>query len=130
MAAKAETRIEPIKTEADYEAALAEVEALWGADPGTEAGDRLHVLMLLVEDYERHAYDVEAGKPDPIAIIEHIMDSNGYRPRDLGAVIGSRSAATMILKRQRPLSLEQIRRVSTAWNISADLLIAEYPLVA
>jgi HTH-type transcriptional regulator/antitoxin HigA len=101
----------PIKTEADYEAALAEVEGLWGADPGTEAGDRLHVLMLLVEDYERHAYDVEAGKPDPIAIIEHIMDSNGYRPKDLGMVIGSRPAATMILKRQpvvaRPDSQDQ-----------------------
>jgi len=130
MAAKSENRIEPIRTEADYETALAEVEALWGSDPGTDAGDRLHVLMLLVEDYERQVFAIEAGTPDPIAIIAHVMESNGYRPKDLGAVIGSRSAATMILKRQRPLSLDQIRRISAAWNISADLLIAEYPLVA
>ena len=130
MIEKTGSGIEPIKTEAGYEAALAEVEGLWGAEPETEAGDRLHVLMLLVEDYERGAYDLDAATPDPIAIIEHIMDSNGYRPKDLGAIIGSRSAATMLLKRQRSLSLAQIRKISAAWNVSADLLIAEYPLVA
>jgi HTH-type transcriptional regulator/antitoxin HigA len=124
------SRIQPIKTEAGYAAAMAEAEALWGAGPGTAEGDRLHVLLLFIEDYEQRAYDIEAKTPDPIAIIEHVMDSNGYKPKDLGAVIGSRPAATMILKRQRPLSLEQIRKISKAWAILADLLIPEYPLVA
>ena len=65
---------------------------------------------------------------DPVAVLEHIMDANGYRPVDLGRVIGSRSAATDLLKRRRRLSLNHVRAIARAWHIPASLLVQAYRL--
>ncbi len=74
--------IKPIRNEADYEAALKEVDQLWGAEPGTPDGDRFEVLFTLVESYEDQHYPILP--PDPIEAIKYYMESRGLDRRDLG----------------------------------------------
>ncbi len=79
--------IRPIRNEADYDAALAEIDRLMGAAPGTPEGDALEVLVTLVERYEAEHWVIDA--PDPLALIEHVMEARGLRQKDLATVIGS-----------------------------------------
>jgi HTH-type transcriptional regulator/antitoxin HigA len=116
--------IRPIKTEADYEAALAEIEALFEAKPGTPEGDRLEVLTTLVEAYEDAHYSIPS--PDPIEAIRYYMESRGLVRRDLEPYIGSRARVSEILNRRRPLSLTMIRRLNKGLGIPADVLIKPY----
>jgi len=116
--------IRPIKTEADYEAALAEIEELFEAEPGTPEGDRLEVLTTLVEAYEDAHYSIPS--PDPIEAIRYYMESRGLVRRDLEQYIGSRARVSEILNRKRPLSLTMIRRLSKELGIPADVLIEPY----
>jgi HTH-type transcriptional regulator/antitoxin HigA len=118
--------IHPIKTEADYEAALAEIEGLFGAAPDTPAGDRLDVLATLVEAYEAQHYSIPA--PDPIGAITYLMESRGLSRRDLEPYLGSRARVAEVLNRQRPLSLDMIRRLHTGLGIAAEILIQPYAL--
>ena len=118
--------IMPIRCEADYDAALGAIDSLMGAAPDTPEGDRLEVLVTLVEAYEAHRWPVEA--PDPVAMIEHAMEARGYRQKDLAAVIGSQPHASEVLSRRRPLTLPMIRALSAKWNIPADVLVREYAL--
>ena len=101
--------IRPIKTEADYQAALEEIERLFDAAPDTPEGDRLEVLVTLVEAYEEKHYTIPL--PDPIEAIQYYMESRGLTRRDLESYIGSRGRVSEILKRKRPLSIELIRRL-------------------
>jgi HTH-type transcriptional regulator/antitoxin HigA len=114
-------QIHPIKTEADHQAALAEIERLWDARPGTPEGDRLEVLTTLVEAYEEQHHAML--RPDPIEAILYYMDSRGLTRRDLEPYIGSRARVSEVLNRKRPLSLEMIRRLHTGLGIPADILI-------
>ena len=116
--------IRPIKTEADYEAALAEIEELFEAKPGTPEGDRLEVLATLVEAYEDEHYSIPS--PDPIEAIRYHMESRGLVRRDLEPYIGSRARVSEILNRKRPLSLTMIRRLNKELGIPADVLIEPY----
>ena len=116
--------IRPIKTEADYETALAEIEALFEAEPGTLEGDRLEVLTTLVEAYEDAHYSIPS--PDPIEAIRYYMESRGLVRRDLEPYIGSRARVSEILNRKRPLSLTMIRRLNKELGIPADVLIKPY----
>ena len=116
--------IRPIKTEADYEAALAEIEELFEAEPGTPEGDRLEVLTTLVEAYEDAHYSIPS--PDPIEAIRYHMESRGLVRRDLEPYIGSRARVSEILNRRRPLSLTMIRRLNKELGIPADVLIEPY----
>jgi HTH-type transcriptional regulator/antitoxin HigA len=116
--------IRPVKTEADYEAALAEIEALFEADPGTAEGDRLEVLTTLVEAYEDAHYPIPY--PDPIEAIRYHMESRGLVRRDLEPYLGSRARVSEILGRKRPLSLAMIRRLNKELGIPADILIEPY----
>jgi len=116
--------IRPIKTEADYQAALDEIESLFDAKPGTPEGDRLEVLTTLVEAYEERHYSLPM--PDPIAAIEYYMESRGLSRRDLEAYLGSRARVSEILNRRRPLSMEMIRRLHTGLGIPAEVLIQPY----
>jgi len=116
--------IRPIKTEADYEAALAEIEQLFEAEPGTPEGDRLEVLTTLVEAYEDAHYPIPA--PDPIEAIQYYMESRGLVRRDLEPYIGSRARVSEILNRKRPLSLAMIRRLNQGLGIPAEVLIKPY----
>jgi len=116
--------IRPIKTEADYEAALAEIEKLFEAEPGTLEGDRLEILTTLVEAYEEAHYPIPF--PDPIEAIHYYMESRGLGRRDLEPYLGSRARVSEILNRKRPLSLEMIRRLNKELDIPAEILIEPY----
>ena len=116
--------IKPIKTEMDYEAALAEIEQLFGATPGTSEGDRLEILTTLVEVYENQRYSLPL--PDPIVAIDYHLESRGLSRRDLEPYIGSRARVSEVLNRRRPLSLEMIRRLSRGLGIPAEVLIQSY----
>ena len=118
--------IRPIKTESDYDGALAEIDRLMGAPPDTPDGDKLEILVTLVEAYEDAHWSIEA--PDPISVIGHVMEANGWRQKDLAVLIGSQPHASEVLNRRRPLTLSMIRVLSNQWNLPADTLVREYPL--
>ncbi|MBF0589955.1 MAG: transcriptional regulator [Magnetococcales bacterium] len=113
--------ITPIKTEQDYMAALAEVEHLMDAEPDTSEGDRLDVLVTLIEAYEskHHAIDM----PDPIEAIKFRMEQMDLTRKDLEPYIGSRARVSEVLNRQRQLSLQMIRRLHEGLKIPAEVLI-------
>ncbi len=119
--------IRPIKTEADYQAALEEIERLFDAIPGTPDGDRLEVLTTLVEAYEEQHHPIPL--PDPIEAINYHRESRGLSDRDLELYIGNSALVTEILSRIRPLSIDMIRRLHSGLGISADVLIQPYSLV-
>lgn len=119
--------IRPIRTDADHEAALRDIEALWGAEEGSEAGDRLDVLVTLVEAYERKRWPIEAL--DPVGAIEAAMAMNGYTRAQLAAIIGQ-PRATEILGRKRALTLPMIRKIAQAWNVPEKILVQEYRLAS
>ena len=115
--------IKPIKTEADYEVALKEIERLFDAEPGTPEGDRLEILATLVEAYEDEYYALPA--PDPVEAILYYMESRGLTRADLEPYIGSRARVSEILNRRRPLTLAMIQRLNQL-GIPAEALIQPY----
>jgi HTH-type transcriptional regulator/antitoxin HigA len=117
----------PIRTEADYHAALAEIERLFDAKVNTPEYDRLEVLTTLVEAYEQKHYPIEP--PDPIAAILYYLESRGLSQHDLEAVIGTQVQIAEILNRQQPLTLDMIRLLHQQLGIPADVLIQPYPLM-
>lgn len=118
--------IHPVRTDEDHEAALREIEGLWGAGEGTEAGDRLDVLVTLVEDYEKRRWPIEPL--DPVRAIEVAMEMNGHTRAELAALIGQ-SRATEILNRRRALTLPMIRKIASEWRVPEKVLVQEYALV-
>ncbi len=118
--------IRPIRTETDYQAALAEIEARFDASPGTVEGDQLEVLVTLVEAYEDEHYSIP--DPDPIEAINYFIESRGLSRKDLEPYIGSRARVSEILNRKRPLTLNMIRKLNMELGISADVLITPYRL--
>jgi HTH-type transcriptional regulator/antitoxin HigA len=119
--------IRPIKTEADYEAALKEIETLFDTEPGTPEGDRLDILITLVEAYEDEHYEIPA--PDPVEAIFYYMESRGLTRADLEPFIGSRARVSEILNRKRPLTLAMIQRLHQL-GIPAEVLIKPYKVAA
>src|SRR6201987_6477237 len=99
--------VQPIRTRRDHEAALGEVERLWGAKAGTPEGDRLDVLATLIDAYEAEHYPMDP--PDPIEAIKFRMEQQGLTRRDLEGIIGSRTRVAEVLNRRRGLSLNMIR---------------------
>jgi HTH-type transcriptional regulator/antitoxin HigA len=122
-----EMDIKPIRTENEYEEALAQIDAIFDAQPGTPEGDLLEVLTILVEAYEQEHYPI--APPDPIEAIEFHMERLGLRRRDLEPYIGSRARVSEILNRRRPLTIAMIRRIQDGLGISAEVLLQRYPLV-
>ena len=117
-------RIKPIRTESDYAAALAEIDRLWGASFGSPAGDKLDVLVTLVEAYEEQHDPILP--PDPIAAIRHYMESQGLKRKDLEPYIGTRERVNEVLTRKRRLSIRMIRKLHAGLGIPADILIQPY----
>jgi HTH-type transcriptional regulator/antitoxin HigA len=115
------TELKPIRTEADYDVALAEVERLWGAKSGTPEGDRLDVLATLIEVYEEKHHPMDP--PDPIEAIRFRMEQQGLTRRDLEPMIGPRNRVADVLNRKRGLSIDMIRQLHDHLGISAEVLI-------
>lgn len=115
--------VRPIKTQRDYKRALKEIEGLMGAEPDTPEGDRLDILVTLVEAWEaRHiCFDL----PDPVEAVKYHMEAQGLAPRDLIPFIGSRNRVYEVLARKRPLTLAMIRRLHAGLGIPAESLIKE-----
>lgn len=117
--------IRPIRTDAEHEAALAEIEALWGAPEGSPEGDRLDVLATLVDAYEDKRWPADAL--DPVEAIEAAMAHDGHGRADLAALIGQ-SRATEVLQRKRALTLPMIRKIAAAWRVPERVLVKPYEL--
>jgi HTH-type transcriptional regulator/antitoxin HigA len=116
--------IYPIKDEAAHSRALRRIEALMDAESLTaEQGHELDALVTLVEAYEEKNFAIKEASP--IAVIEFMMDQNGLTRKDLEPMIGSRARVSEVLGGKRPLTLAMIRALSSAWSISADLLLSE-----
>jgi HTH-type transcriptional regulator/antitoxin HigA len=115
--------IKPIRTRADYRAALKEIESLMGARSRTPEGERLDVLATLVEAYERRHFALDL--PDPVAAIEFVMEQRGLTVKDLEPVIGRANRVYEVLNRKRPLTLRMIRRLHETLGIPAESLIRE-----
>lgn len=118
--------IRALRTMEDYEAALSRIDALMDAAEGTPEGDELDVLATLVSAYEKAYFPITA--PDPIAFIRHAMEFKGFTQNDLAKLLNSRSRASELLHKRRPLTLEHIRKITTTWNIPAQPLLQEYEL--
>ena len=120
--------IKPIKTEIDYEEALQTVESLMNAKIGTPEGDKLDVLVTLIEAYEEKHHPILP--PEPVEAIIHQMESQGLSRNDLIPIFGSRARVSEILNKKRSLSINMIRKLQRSLNISAEILIKPYNLSA
>jgi HTH-type transcriptional regulator/antitoxin HigA len=121
--------IQPIHTDDDHHAALAQIEACWGAPEGTEEGDRLELLVALVELYEAKRWPVATDERfDPIDVLHYAIEELGHTQVELAALLGSRARASEILSRRRALTVDIIRKISEGWKIPAELLVRPYKL--
>ena len=115
--------IRPLRSEADYDAALEEVERYFEVEPkpDTPEADRFDLLALIIEDYERKRWTIEP--PDTIDAIRYRMETGGHTQADLGRLLGSRQRASDILTRKRPLTM-RMWPLHREWGIPAEALIA------
>src|SRR6516225_9948705 len=112
--------IRPIQTDEDHRAALAEIDASWGAPDGTEEGDKLDVLVALVELYEARRWPIEADRSfDPIEVLRYAIEELGHSQGELAKLLGSRSRASEILFRRRALTVEMVHKISETSKIPA-----------
>jgi HTH-type transcriptional regulator/antitoxin HigA len=119
--------IRPIRTDKDHRAALAEIDACWGAAEGTEKGDKLDVLLAIVEIYEAKRWPLEIDKSfDPIDVLNYAIEELGHTQAEFAELLGSRSRASEILSRRRALTVDMIHKISDKWKIPADLLVRPY----
>jgi HTH-type transcriptional regulator / antitoxin HigA len=123
----AKKMIRPLRSEADYGAALKEIERYFEHEPkpGTSEADRYDLLALIIEDYERKRWPIEP--PDAIDAIRYCMETGGHTQADLGRVLGSRQRASDILTRKRSLTMRMAWRLHREWGIPAEALIAPPP---
>lgn len=113
--------LKPIKGDAGHEAALREIERLWGAKESTPAGDRLEILTTLVEAYEEARFPMDL--PDPIEAIKFRLEQQGEDHKALIGILGSRTRVYEVMRRDRPLSLTMIRQLNEHLKIPAEVLI-------
>ena len=122
------TRVQPIRTEADYDLALSEIAAYFEREPepGSAEADRFDVLAALIKAYEDEHWPI--GAAHPLAAIRYVMEMRGYTQADLARVLGSRSRASEVLNRKRHLTREMAWALNRKWGIPADSLIRPYKL--
>lgn len=120
--------IRAIRDEADYDWALSEIEQYFDEEParGSPEADRFDVLATLIAAYEAGRWNIEA--PDPVAAIQSTMELQGRKQSDLAKLFGSRSRASEVLNRQRPLTLGMINKLRTEWHMPAEILVRPYGL--
>lgn len=116
--------IRPIRTQADYQESLREIELLFDAAENTPEYDQLDILSTLIEAYEKTHFPIEL--PDPIEAIQYYMDARGWSRRELEVCLGSRARVSEILSRKRTLTLDMIRKLNQELRIPAEILIQPY----
>ena len=123
--------IQPIRNDRDHKAALAKIEKLWGAPIGSPEGNQLEVLVTLVETYEERRWPISSRRRfDPVDVLHYAIDELGHTQSELAQILGSRSRASEVLARRRPLTLEMIQKITARWKIPADLLVRPYRIAA
>jgi HTH-type transcriptional regulator/antitoxin HigA len=121
--------IRPIRTDEDHRAALAGIEAYWGAPEGTEEGDKLDVLLALVNIYETKRWPIDIDENfDPIDVLRYAIVELGHTQAELAELLGSRSRASEVLAHRRGLTVEMIHKIGEAWKIPAGLLVRPHKI--
>ncbi len=118
--------VRPIKSDADYKQALHRIEEIFDSKPNTPEGDELEILGLMVDEYEKQLYPIDA--PDPIEAIKIRMEEMQLKQVDLINEIGGKSRVSEVLNRKRRLTVDMIRKLATRLNLSVSLLVREYSL--
>ncbi len=117
-------KISPIRNEKDYQKALERLEEIFDAKKGTDEGDELEILSILIDRYENEKFPI--GMPDPIEAIKFRMEQMGMKQKDLAEVFGFKSRVSEILNKKRKLTLEMIRKLNTTLHIPTEVLIQDY----
>ena len=120
--------LRPIRSTAAYKIAVAEIDRLWDAKPGTSEHDRLEVLGILVDAYEAERWPIDP--PDPIEAVKFHMEQTGRTQADLARLLGSASRASEVLRRKRRMTIEMAWQLHREWGIPADSLLRPYDLAA
>ena len=116
--------ITPIRNEKDYQRALNRLEEIFDAKKGTEQGDELEILSILIDRFENEMLPI--GMPDPIEAIKFRMEQMGMKQKDLAEVVGFKSRVSEILNRKRKLTLDMIRKLNSTLHIPTEVLVQDY----
>jgi len=117
-------KIAPIRNEKDYQKALKRLDEIFDGKKGTEKGDELEILSILIDRYENDNFPI--GMPDPIEAIKFRMEQMGMKQKDLAELVGFKSRVSEILNKKRKLTLEMIRKLNTVLHIPTEVLIQDY----
>ena len=117
-------KISPIRNEKDYQNALKRLEQIFDAKKGSEKGDELEILSILIDRYENENFPI--GMPDPIEAIKFRMEQMGMKQKDLAEVVGFKSRVSEILSKKRKLTLDMIRKLNTKLHIPTEVLVQDY----
>jgi|TARA_R110002110_G_scaffold173003_1_gene375966 HTH-type transcriptional regulator/antitoxin HigA len=117
-------KIKPIRNETDYENALERLEIIFDAKRGTEEGDELEILAIVIDNYENENFPI--GMPDPISAIKFRMEQLGLKQKDLVEMVGFKSRVSEIMNRKRKLTLDMIRKLNANLHIPTEVLIQDY----
>ena len=117
-------KITPIRNEKDYQNALKRLEVIFDAKKGTEQGDELEIVSILIDNYENEHFPI--GMPDPIEAIKFRMEQMGMKQKDLAEIFGFKSRVSEILNKKRKLTLEMVRKLNTTLHIPTEVLIPDY----
>lgn len=121
---KFKMKIRPIRNEADYQKALERLEVIFDAKKGTEEGDELEILAIVIDNYENENFPIDM--PDPISAIKFRMEQMGLKQKDLVKIMGFKSRVSEIMNRKRKLTLDMIRKLNADLNIPTEILIQDY----
>ena len=121
---KFKMKIKPIRNEIDYQKALERLELIFDVKRGTEEGDELEILSIVIDNYENHNFPM--GMPDTISAINFRMEQMGLKQKDLVEMIGFKSRVSEIMNKKRKLTLDMIRKLNADLNIPTEVLIQEY----
>ncbi len=117
-------KIAPIRNEKDYQKALDRLEMIFDSKKGTDQGDELEILSILIDRFENENFPI--GMPDPIEAIKFRMEQLGMKQKDLAEIVGFKSRVSEILNKKRKLTLDMIRKLNTTLHIPTEVLIQDY----
>lgn len=117
-------KITPIRNEQDYQEALERLEVIFDSKKGSDEGDELEILSILIDKYENETYPIDL--PDPIEAIKFRMEQMGMKQKDLAEIVGFKSRVSEILNKKRKLTIDMIRKLNTTLHIPTDVLIQDY----